>query len=57
VRAAATEPAGAQGGVPNTEAAARAVLRDWNEGRIAFYTVPPQAASCAAPACVRCAPD
>ncbi|KAJ3085993.1 Guanine nucleotide-binding protein-like 3, partial [Quaeritorhiza haematococci] len=30
-----------KGGVPDLENAARVVLRDWNAGRIAFYTVPP----------------
>eukprot|EP01006_Ploeotia_vitrea_P049662 TRINITY_DN67365_c5_g2_i2.p1 TRINITY_DN67365_c5_g2~~TRINITY_DN67365_c5_g2_i2.p1 ORF type:complete len:604 (+),score=379.12 TRINITY_DN67365_c5_g2_i2:144-1814(+) len=31
------------GGVPNLDAAARAVLRDWNTGKIKYYTVPPVA--------------
>ncbi|TPX58124.1 hypothetical protein PhCBS80983_g03353 [Powellomyces hirtus] len=32
-----------KGGIPDLENAARAVLQDWNSGRIPFYTVPPQA--------------
>ncbi|KAJ3165740.1 Guanine nucleotide-binding protein-like 3 [Geranomyces variabilis] len=32
-----------KGGIPDVESAARAVLQDWNSGRIPFYTVPPQA--------------
>ncbi|MDP2434354.1 MAG: GTPase [archaeon] len=30
------------GGQPNITAAARAVLQDWNSGRIQYYTVPPE---------------
>lgn len=30
-----------KGGIPNIEAAARAVLHDWNQGKIPFYTLPP----------------
>lgn len=30
-----------RGGTPNLEAAARMLLRDWNDGRIAYYTRPP----------------
>ena len=30
-----------KGGVPNTDAAARAVLHDWNTGRIKYYCRPP----------------
>jgi len=31
-----------KGGIPNTNAAARIVLQDWTNGKIPFYTVPPQ---------------
>ena len=31
-----------KGGVPDTEMAARLVLRDWNDGKIPFYTRAPQ---------------
>ncbi|CDY66753.1 BnaCnng52210D [Brassica napus] len=31
-----------KGGLVDTEAAARIVLRDWNEGKIPFYTMPPK---------------
>lgn len=31
-----------QGGVPDLTAASRAILIDWNDGRIPFHTVPPQ---------------
>eukprot|EP00041_Stephanoeca_diplocostata_P014502 m.266135 g.266135 ORF g.266135 m.266135 type:complete len:520 (+) comp19718_c0_seq4:125-1684(+) len=31
-----------KGGVPDLEAAARAVLQDWNNGKISFYTMPPE---------------
>ena len=31
-----------QGGTVNTDAAARIVLTDWNDGRIPYYTEPPQ---------------
>eukprot|EP00020_Sapocribrum_chincoteaguense_P006273 CAMPEP_0170739862 /NCGR_PEP_ID=MMETSP0437-20130122/5385_1 /TAXON_ID=0 /ORGANISM="Sexangularia sp." /LENGTH=191 /DNA_ID=CAMNT_0011078341 /DNA_START=237 /DNA_END=812 /DNA_ORIENTATION=- len=30
-----------QGGIPDLDASARVVLRDWVKGRIPFYTVPP----------------
>ncbi|KXS17794.1 P-loop containing nucleoside triphosphate hydrolase protein [Gonapodya prolifera JEL478] len=30
-----------KGGIPDVENAARTVLRDWNGGRIPYYTVPP----------------
>mmetsp|Transcript_19812 Transcript_19812/g.59163 ORF Transcript_19812/g.59163 Transcript_19812/m.59163 type:complete len:505 (+) Transcript_19812:297-1811(+) len=32
-----------RGGVPDYEGAARVVLQDWNQGKIAFYTAPPEA--------------
>lgn len=32
-----------KGGIPDKKAAARAVLRDWNSGKIPYYTVPPSA--------------
>ncbi|KAJ3286546.1 Guanine nucleotide-binding protein-like 3 [Borealophlyctis nickersoniae] len=32
-----------RGGIPDLENAARAILRDWNSGRIPFYTIPPAA--------------
>ncbi|KAJ1975354.1 nuclear GTP-binding protein nug1 [Dimargaris xerosporica] len=32
-----------RGGIPNVQAAAQAVLNDWNMGRIQFYTTPPSA--------------
>jgi len=31
-----------KGGIPDKIAAARAVLKDWNSGKIPFYTVPPK---------------
>jgi nuclear GTP-binding protein len=31
-----------KGGIPNLGAAARAVLQDWNTGRISYYTHPPE---------------
>jgi nuclear GTP-binding protein len=31
-----------KGGVPDIENAARAIIQDWNTGKIPFYTVPPQ---------------
>ncbi|CAI5470590.1 unnamed protein product [Closterium sp. Yama58-4] len=34
-----------KGGVPDTLAAARIVLREWNGGRIPYYTLPPSPAS------------
>ena len=30
-----------KGGVPDKVAAARAVLKDWNEGKIPYFTEPP----------------
>lgn len=41
-----------KGGLPNIEAAARAVLHDWNAGRIPFYTAPPAQARPASEATV-----
>ncbi|KAG0179442.1 Guanine nucleotide-binding protein-like 3 [Apophysomyces sp. BC1021] len=32
-----------KGGIPDTELVARAVLQDWNGGKIPFFTVPPAA--------------
>ncbi|KAG0229837.1 Guanine nucleotide-binding protein-like 3 [Actinomortierella wolfii] len=32
-----------KGGIPDTFAAARSVLNDWNSGKIPFYTIPPVA--------------
>ena len=31
-----------KGGIPDKVAAARQVLKDWNSGRIPYYTVPPE---------------
>lgn len=31
-----------KGGIPNTDAAARTVLHDWNNGKIRYYCVPPK---------------
>jgi len=31
-----------KGGIPDKVAAARTVLKDWNQGRIPYYTVPPR---------------
>jgi nuclear GTP-binding protein len=31
-----------KGGVPDKKAAARAVLRDWNSGKIPYFTIPPK---------------
>jgi nuclear GTP-binding protein len=31
-----------KGGIPDKEAAARAVLKDWNNGKIPYYTAPPK---------------
>ena len=31
-----------KGGIPDKKAAARAVLRDWNSGKIPYFTVPPK---------------
>jgi nuclear GTP-binding protein len=33
-----------KGGIPDKVAAARAVLRDWNQGKIPYYTPPPKTA-------------
>ncbi|XP_012271017.1 guanine nucleotide-binding protein-like 3 homolog isoform X1 [Orussus abietinus] len=35
-----------KGGIPDILAAARGVLADWNSGKIRYYTVPPEEASC-----------
>jgi len=34
-----------KGGIPNTDAAARAVLHDWNNGKIRYYCKPPKTSS------------
>jgi len=34
-----------KGGIPNTDAAARSVLHDWNSGKIKFYCKPPKASA------------
>lgn len=34
-----------RGGLPNVQTAARIVLQDWNDGRIAYFTRPPERAS------------
>ncbi|KAK5645484.1 hypothetical protein RI129_006784 [Pyrocoelia pectoralis] len=31
-----------KGGIPNCEAAARDLLSDWNQGKIRYYTIPPE---------------
>ena len=31
-----------KGGIPNTDAAARSVLHDWNNGKIKYYCKPPR---------------
>lgn len=31
-----------KGGIPNTDAAARSILHDWNTGKIKFYCMPPK---------------
>ncbi len=31
-----------RGGTPDAAAAARIVLQDWNDGRIPYYTTPPE---------------
>lgn len=31
-----------KGGIPNTDAAARSILHDWNSGKIKFYCMPPK---------------
>lgn len=38
-----------KGGIPDKVAAARAVLRDWNSGKIPYYTAPPKVAPEVAP--------
>lgn len=38
-----------KGGIPDKVAAARAVLRDWNNGKIPYYTPPPKVAPKVAP--------
>ncbi|RLU19755.1 hypothetical protein DMN91_008312 [Ooceraea biroi] len=35
-----------KGGVPDTLAAARSILEDWNSGKIRYYTVPPEQPAC-----------
>ncbi|KAJ8687512.1 hypothetical protein QAD02_023306 [Eretmocerus hayati] len=35
-----------KGGVPDSLAAARSILTDWNSGKIRYYTVPPEDSSC-----------
>ncbi|XP_054001045.1 guanine nucleotide-binding protein-like 3 homolog [Hylaeus anthracinus] len=35
-----------KGGIPDTVAAARSVLEDWNSGKIRYYTVPPEQPIC-----------
>ncbi|XP_058801452.1 guanine nucleotide-binding protein-like 3 homolog [Phymastichus coffea] len=35
-----------KGGIPDTLAAARGILNDWNSGKIRYYTVPPEDRSC-----------
>lgn len=35
-----------KGGVPDTVAAARSILDDWNSGKIRYYTVPPEQPVC-----------
>lgn len=39
-----------KGGIPDTMAAARLVLKDWNEGKIPYYTLPPAREGAAADA-------
>lgn len=34
-----------KGGIPNTEATAKTILHDWNNGKIKYYCNPPQATS------------
>jgi len=31
-----------KGGIPDTTAAAKSILQDWNRGKISFYTIPPE---------------
>ena len=35
-----------KGGIPDTVAAARSILDDWNSGKIRYYTVPPEQPDC-----------
>lgn len=35
-----------KGGIPDTIAAARSILEDWNSGKIRYYTVPPEQPEC-----------
>ncbi|XP_043515564.1 guanine nucleotide-binding protein-like 3 homolog isoform X2 [Frieseomelitta varia] len=35
-----------KGGIPDTIAAARSILEDWNSGKIKYYTVPPEEPNC-----------
>lgn len=35
-----------KGGIPDTIAAARSILEDWNSGKIRYYTVPPEESNC-----------
>ncbi|KAG7203908.1 hypothetical protein KM043_013267 [Ampulex compressa] len=35
-----------KGGIPDTLAAARSVIEDWNSGKIRYYTVPPELPAC-----------
>ncbi|KOX78639.1 Guanine nucleotide-binding protein-like 3 like protein [Melipona quadrifasciata] len=35
-----------KGGIPDTIAAARSILEDWNSGKIRYYTVPPEEPNC-----------
>nr|XP_034191077.1 guanine nucleotide-binding protein-like 3 homolog [Osmia lignaria] len=35
-----------KGGIPDTVAAARGILDDWNSGKIRYYTVPPEQPDC-----------
>ena len=32
-----------QGGEPDLEAAARAIIKDWNSGALKYYSLPPKA--------------
>ena len=40
----------AQGGIPDLEGSAVSILRDWNSGKIPFYTTPPAMHPSSAPA-------
>ncbi|XP_017752183.1 PREDICTED: guanine nucleotide-binding protein-like 3 homolog [Eufriesea mexicana] len=35
-----------KGGIPDTLAAARSIVTDWNSGKIRYYTVPPEQPNC-----------